>query len=82
MSTKKQKWKPKETLPTKRGWYITRTEDGDVQWRAFGCGAWWKQIKGGWIEWFTGDGVSMTYEWDANSYQNVNLNSDELPALS
>lgn len=71
-------WTPKTRTPTRRGWYITRTDEGMVDWRAWGCGAWWKQLKGGWIEWYDGDGKAMTYAWKKDSRQNINLDRCEL----
>jgi hypothetical protein len=74
-------WKSKETTPgNKKGWYITRREDGDMQWRAWGCQDWWKQFKGGgWIRWFNGDGEAMRFDWMPRSRKDIALNSDQLP---
>lgn len=80
--SKTNKWKSKKTTPLRRGWYVTRRDDGDIQWRAWGCGAWWKQIRGGWVEWFSGDGEALRYEWQPTSRQSIDLNSDQLPALN
>jgi hypothetical protein len=77
----KSRWTSKTKTPRRKGWYVTRTADGDVLWRAWGCGAWWRQIKGGWIESFTGDGEAMTYEWDKDTRQSVDLDHDQLPAI-
>lgn len=75
-------WRDRSKTPLRAGWYITRTEDGYVSWRAWGKGAWWKQLKDGWIEWFDADCNSMRYEWIARSRQSIDLNSDELPGIS
>ena len=73
-------WNDKNKLPRRKGWYITRTEDGFVSWRAWGNGEWWKQIKGvGWISWYSGDGERALYDWQPASRQSLDLNSDKLP---
>lgn len=72
-------WTPKTKLPSRKGWYITRSDDGTIDWRAWGCGAWWKQIKGGWIEWFNGDGQPAQYAFRKGSRKNISLDRDELP---
>lgn len=74
-------WRDRNKTPWRKGWYITRTEDGFISWRAWGNGAWWKQIKGGWIEWFDGDGNAMRYDWQPRSRQSIDLDSDKLPEL-
>lgn len=75
-------WQSKSTTPgRKRGWYITRREDGDLQWRAWGCGAWWKQLKDGWMEWFNGNGEPMRFDWMPLSRQKLELNANELPEV-
>ena len=76
------KWQQGSRSPWRKGWYITRTEDGFISWRAWGNGAWWKQIKGGWIEWFDSDGSAMRYDWQPTSRQSIDLDSDKLPALA
>ncbi len=78
----KTKWMTGKKAPMRRGWYITRTTDGFIDWRAWGCGSWWKQIKGGWIEWFDGDGQAIRYDYQPASRQNINLNRKELPEIA
>jgi hypothetical protein len=75
-------WSPKDKLPTKKGWYITRTSEGELHWRAWGNGAWWKQIKGGWVEWFNGDGQAICYDWQPASRKSIDLESNQLPDIT
>jgi hypothetical protein len=75
-------WRAKNKLPRRKGWYITRTEDGFISWRAWGHGSWWRQIKGGWIEFFGGDGYPTRYDWQPRSRQSIDLDSDKLPDLA
>ena len=65
MSTIKHRnfWRSAKTHPFRRGWYQVRLDDGSVDWRAWGRGYWWKQIKGGWIAWFSGDGEPKDFQW-------------------
>ena len=77
----KTKWRPKEFVPRRAGWYITRTTDGFIDWRAWGAGAWWKQMKGGWIEWFDGNGVAIRYDFVPRSWHDVKLNRKDLPEI-
>ena len=72
-------WMDKETTPRRKGWYLTRREDGDLSWRAWGCNAWWKQLTGGWVEWFDGNGNAMRFDWMPRSRKSIDLNSDQLP---
>lgn len=73
------KWRPKTKVPTQKGWYITRDDEGHIQWRAWGNGNWWKQITGGWVGFFKGDGTIQTYEWADKIRLSVKLESCELP---
>lgn len=75
-------WRDRNETPRRKGWYITRREDGHVSWRAWGKGAWWKQIKGGWIQWFDGDGAAMRFDWQPRSRQSIDLDNDKLPDLA
>lgn len=75
-------WCDRGTTPLRKGWYITRRDDGFISWRAWGNSAWWKQIKGGWMEWFDGDGNAARYDWQPGSRQSIDLGSDELPDLA
>lgn len=79
--TKQSRWIPASSTPSRKGWYQTRTQDGFISWRAWGNGAWWKQIQGGWIEWFDGDGNAMRYEWKAGTLEDIKLNADQLPEI-
>ena len=75
-------WWGGNITPSRKGWYITRTEDGFISWRAWGNGAWWKQIKGGWIESYTGDGCALRYDWQPQSRQSIDLDHDKLTDLA
>lgn len=75
------KWKHAKSTPRLKGWYITRTDQGDLHWRAWGNGGWWKQLKDGWIEWFDGEGNPGRYDWKPSSRQSIAINSDQLPEL-
>lgn len=75
-------WWGGHITPSRTGWYITRTENGFISWRAWGKGAWWKQIKGGWIESYTGDGCALRYDWQPQSRQSIDLDSHQLPDLA
>lgn len=75
-------WKDRNKTPSSKGWYITRRDDGEMSWRAWGNDAWWKQIKGGWIECFDGDGCAMRFEWMPRTRKSIDLNSDQLPDVS
>lgn len=75
------KWRSKNFTPRRPGWYITRTVDGTVDWRAWGTGAWWKQTKSGWIEWFDGNGAALRYDFVPRSWHDVNLDREELPEI-
>ena len=73
-------WQSRKTTPTKRGWYITGDE-GEMQWRAWGRRSWWKQIGGGWIEWFDGNGEAMRYDWIPRSFHDLKLDLHQLPEV-
>lgn len=76
-------WRDRSKPPRRKGWYITRTEDGFISWRAWGNGAWWKQLRGGgWIKWYHGDGEPHRYDWQPTSRQSIDLDSDKLPDLA
>ena len=76
-------WKDRNKTPSRKGWYITRREDGVISWRAWGNGGWWKQLKGGgWIEWFDGDGAARRFDWQSGSRQSIDLDTDKLPDLA
>jgi len=72
-------WTPKTKTPRLKGWYVTRTDDGFIDWRAWGNGAWWKQTKGGWFEWFDGNGEPLRYDFLAHTRSDIELNRDQLP---
>lgn len=75
-------WRDRSKTPCRKGWYITRTPDGYLSWRAWGKGAWWKQIKGGWIESFDGAGNAARYDWQPQSWKSMDLDAYELPDLA
>lgn len=75
------KWKPNTTKPSKKGWYITRTEEGVLQWRAWGHNLWWKQLKDGWLCWYDGEGYPIDYEWLPSSYKTIDLDYNQLPDI-
>lgn len=75
-------WTNKKITPHKKGWYITHTDDGRLSWRAWGRGAWWRQIPGGWIEWFDGEGGAMTYDWMLKSWKSMDLDFHQLPEIT
>lgn len=56
-------WRSAKTRPPRRGWYQVKLEDGTTDWRAWGCGQWWKQISGGWRSSFSGDGEPRMFQW-------------------
>jgi hypothetical protein len=56
-------WRSSKTHPLRRGWYRVTLGDGSTDWRAWGRGHWWKQIPGGWITWFSGDGKPHDFKW-------------------
>lgn len=72
-------WNRAQTRPSKPGWYLTQrpNEPESIDWRAWGSGGWWKQVKGGWIESFDGDGVAVEYEWREPG-QSIRLDYGEL----
>ena len=78
---KNKLWNSTQMLPKKNGWYITRTRDGFISWRAWENGAWWKQLRGGWIESYDGHGIAITYEWLPTSWHDIALNAGELPMI-
>lgn len=56
-------WRSRKTRPLLKGWYQVKLPDGTTDWRAWGNGAWWKQLKDGWIAWFNGDGEPHEFQW-------------------
>jgi hypothetical protein len=76
---KTEQWTAKATTPTEKGWYITRAEDGSIDWRSWGCGAWWKQTNGGWFRWFDGEGEPIDFDWMPETRRDVTLDRHELP---
>jgi len=73
-------WNPKTKTPWRKGWYVTRRDDGFISWRAWGNNEWWKQLAGGgWISWFDGDGTPMRVEWLPKPRMAIDLNNDQLP---
>jgi len=74
-------WKNRSSTPFLRGWYVTRTESGHLQWRAWGTGGWWKQLKDGWIQFFDGDGQPILYDWMPRSRKSIDLDSHQLPGV-
>lgn len=81
MATARNPWTNKDTLPRRKGWYITRTEDGFVSWRAWGNGEWWKQTPDGWISWFDGDGCAKRFDYLPKTRRSVDLDMSRLPPI-
>ena len=76
------KWNPKTKTPRRKGWYITmRVEEGYVSWRAWGNGEWWKQLSGGWIGWYDGDGNPYRCLWASKPHFSIEMNQNELPPV-
>lgn len=73
------KWVRKDKPPRTGAWYITRNDQGELDWRAWGSGSWWKQARGGWIRGFSGNGEPHMYEWLKGSKQCLSFDRDELP---
>lgn len=78
---KTENWNPKTKTPLRKGWYLTRRDDGYVSWRAWGNGEWWKQCDGGWISWFNVDGTAHRFEWLSKPRIGIETNQDELPEV-
>lgn len=71
-------WNTADKLPPEAGWYQVKLGDGSVDWRAWGRGAWWRQVEGGWIAWYSGDGAPMDFQW-RGPVKDIALNYSDLP---
>jgi hypothetical protein len=75
-------WKPKSKTPRLKGWYITRRNDGYIDWRAWGNNEWWKQLQDGWIAWLDENGKPMRFEWATSPRFSIKLDRKQLPEPS
>lgn len=77
-----RRWHSANTHPPRKGWYQTRrVGETEIEWRAWGNGCWWRQIRGGWVSWYHGDGAPHMFQWRGPA-KSLKLDYDELPALT
>ena len=67
--------------PAKKGWYVTRTDEGFLKWRAWGRGCWWSQQKDGWLGHYNGEGEASLYDFQHETRQDISLDVWDLPPL-
>lgn len=73
------KWNSQRTVPARSGWYITRNDAGELDWRAWGVGYFWKLDRKNRASCM--NGRALTFDWQPGSWKTVRRARLELPAI-